>query len=412
MYRLRTRALWAESNDRLQWLPDAVVCWGADGAISSVAPWSGEIVDEDARDGLLTPGFVDAHVHYPQTRIIGAASGPLLDWLARSTFPEEQRFADPTHAAAVAARFVGSLARAGTTLAMAYSSVHATAADALFSAADSAGLRLIAGPVLMDDGGPPALMCPADEALPALSDLVDRWHGHAGRLHVAVIPRFGLSCTASMMARAGRLARDRGLWVSTHLSENPAECEATRAKFGAADYLEVYERADLIHDRAVLAHCIHLSADEWARLRDARAVIAHCPDSNDFLGSGGMDVAAALAGSPVALGTDVAAGRTFRVPRVCSAAHDNALRQGHRVPPVAWLWHATAGGAAALGQPSLSRLTAGTPADLALHDPPPWLIDPEDLLGWLLFCHDTGPVRATWVAGREVWRRPAGPPAW
>jgi guanine deaminase len=115
MYRLRTRALWAESNDRLQWLPDAVIAWGEDGAISSVAPWSGQVVDEDARDALLTPGFVDAHVHYPQTRIIGAASGPLLDWLARSTFPEEQRFADPAHAGAVAARFVGSLARAGTT---------------------------------------------------------------------------------------------------------------------------------------------------------------------------------------------------------------------------------------------------------------------------------------------------------
>lgn len=410
--RLRARVLSTPAPDTLLWIEDADVQIDATGRIHHVGPWTGGPCDADVRDGVLTPGFVDGHVHFPQTRIIGAASGPLLDWLASSTFPEEARFADTDHATKVAARFTTSLAAAGTTLSMAYSSVHPAAADALFQAFDRSGLRTIAGPVLMDDGGPEPLMLPVDQAIPALSALADRWHGHDdGRLQVAVIPRFALSCTATMMAEAGRLARARDLWVTTHLSENPAEVVATCEKFGADDYLSVYEAADLVHARSVYAHCIHPTASEWARLADARAVIAHCPDSNDFLGSGGMPAEVVLGlDLPMVLGTDVAAGRSFRVPRIASSAFDNALRQGLRISPVRWLYAATRGGALALGHPQLGLVAPGMDADLVLHDVPDWVQDADQALGWILFHHDAPPVRATWVRGRKVWDRDVAMP--
>lgn len=408
MPRLRARLLDPASPADTTWLPDALVEIDPLGRIAAAGPWDGGPCDEDLRPGVLTPGFVDVHLHYPQTRILGSASGPLLDWLRTSTFPEETAFADPAHAASVATAFAAALAAAGTTLCQAYGSVHPAAAEALFQALADRGLRAIAGPVLMDQGAPAALLLPADRALPALEALVERWHGHDGRLQVAVIPRFALSCTPALMEGAAALARRRGLWVATHLSENPAECRETTAMFGARDYLEVYEEVGLVHDRTVLAHCIHLSPGEWDRLAAAGAVVAHCPDSNDFLGSGGMPLAELDArGVQLGLGTDVAAGRSFRVPRIASSAHDNALRQGLRPPPARWFWQATRGGALALGQAHLGSVRAGMDADLALHDLPTWVDTGDQALSWLLFHHDAPAPRRTWVRGRLVWDRQA-----
>lgn len=403
--RIRTRVLSSLGPEQVAWLPDATVSVDADGRIDQVAP--GGPADLDLRPAVLTAGFVDAHVHFPQTRIIGSASGPLLQWLERSTFPEEARFADPDHAASVARAFVAALAAAGTTLSFVYSSVHPAACDALLGAMDRRGLRTIAGPVLMDHG-PPGLCLPTSPALAALDDLVQRHHGRDGRLQVAVIPRFALSCTPKLLQAAGAFARDRGLWVSTHLSENPEECATATAMHGTADYLQVYEDAGMVHDRSVYAHCIHLSDSEWSRLQQAGAVIAHCPDSNDFLGSGTMDRGRALdLGVPVALGTDVAAGRSFRVPRIASSAYDAALRHGRMLPPALLLHDATRGGAAALGHPDQGAVQAGFQADLVLHDLPAWVDDADAALAWLLFHHDAPPPRGTWVAGRQVWDRDA-----
>lgn len=404
--RLRARLLSPLDPERARYLDDALVEVDAEGFITRVEPWAGEEVDEDLRDGLLTPGFVDGHLHFPQTRIIGAASGPLLDWLRTRTFPEEARFADPAHARAVAAEFVDALLAAGTTACQAYGSVHPAAAEILLQALADAGLRTLAGPVLMDQGAPDELLLAAGPALDALEALAERWEGHDGRVRVAVIPRFALSCSMAMMRGAAELARRRGLWVCTHLSENPDECAATTALFQARDYLAVYEDAGLLHERSVYAHCIHLTEDEWTRFTLARAVVAHCPDSNDFLGSGGMPTGRVLdLDLPLALGTDIAAGRSFRIPRIASSAFDNALRQGRRTSPERWFWTATRGGAEALGWPEVGAIEPGRQADLVLHDLPAWVEDGRTALDRLVFQHDAPPVRRVWVRGRQVWPR-------
>jgi len=403
---VRARVLSPEGPEELTWIDDALVGL-EDGRFAHVGPYDGRPVHMDVRPGVLMPGFVDAHVHFPQTRIIGSASGPLLAWLEKSTFPEEARFEDAAHAAEVSREFADRLTRAGTTLSMVYSSVHPDACFALLDTFAERGLRTIAGPVLMDEHCPEALKLPASEALPALERLVERWHGHDGRIQLAVVPRFALSCSAELMRAAGELAKAHGLWVTTHLSETVAECQVATERFGAPDYLTVYDDLGLVHERSVYAHCIHLSEREWDRMAEAGAVVAHCPDSNDFLGSGGMPIAEALRrGVPVSVGTDVAAGRTFQVPRILSSAYDNGLRTGHPLSLAQLLWLGTRGGALALGHDQVGQIAVGKEADMVLVDVPWWAADAEGVLSSVFFDHDRPLPRCVWVRGQVVAGEP------
>ncbi|NCG19953.1 MAG: guanine deaminase [Rhodobacterales bacterium] len=401
---LRARVCTPKNSTTVRWIPDAIVVI-EEGRITELGPFDGRPIDEDLRPSVLLPGFVDAHIHFPQTRIVGSATGPLLEWLDRATFPEEARFADPQHAARVARVFAANLASAGTTSSLVYSSVHPQAAHAVFQALSDRGLRARVGPVLMDIRCPDELMLPADRALPALAELADTWHGHNDLLEVAVIPRFALCCTEQMMTGAGQLAQDRNLWVSTHLSETQIECQIACDLFDAPDYLSIYERVGMVHERSVYAHCIHLSDSEWDRMAAAKAVVAHCPDSNDFLGSGGMPVRAVQDRNiPLAVGTDIAAGRSFRLPQILSSAYDNGLRQGHTLNPRTLLWWGTRGGAQSLGWDT-GAIEVGLDADLIAVDVPPWAETEEQVLAAILFDKDAPLVRKTWVRGEQVWDR-------
>lgn len=398
---LRARILTPAGPGRVRYWEDGVVVVEG-GVIAQAGEWDGLPVDEDLRPNLLTPSFVDAHVHFPQARIVGAASGPLLTWLERSVFPEEARFADPEHARAVAREFVDALARAGTGLALIYGSVHAESCEILLEELDRRGLRAIAGPVLMDQGAPEALLRPKERAIAELAALEERWRDHP-RLQVAVIPRFALSCSEGLMREAAALARERELWVSTHIGETEEECRLARELFAARDYLEVYERAGLIHERSVLAHCIHLSDHEWDRLRDARAIVAHCPDSNAFLGSGSMPIAKLRARElALTIGSDVAAGRSLRITHGLAHAHDNALRTGQRLDPRELLWAGTRGGAQALGFAEVGELAPGMSADMVLHAMPAHLQGEDAVLASLLFDADRPAPLRTWIDGRVV----------
>ncbi len=402
---LRARILGSASPHEVRWLPDAVVVVDGDGRLEAVELYDGRPVDEDLRaEGLMTPGFVDAHLHFPQLRIIGAASGPLLPWLQRSVFPEEARFADEEHARIVAAELCDSLRSAGTTLSMIYGSAHPRASEVLLEALEAAGQRAIVGPVLMDRGAPEDVLLAAEPALEALETLAGTWHGRdGGRLRVAAVPRFALSCSPELLRGAGALAERLDLPVTTHLSENLEECRATSEAFGADDYLSVYEDAGLTRPGAVFAHCIHLSDGEWDRFAAAGCVVAHCPDSNDFLGSGGMPVArVATRQIGIALGSDVAAGRTLSMPHVASRAFDNGLRQGVRLPRELLLWWAARVAALALGEARVGALKPGLEADLVLWPLEGPLPTPERALERLLFDHDRGPARRVWVRGREL----------
>jgi len=392
---------------RLEHHADAIVELDAGGTIASVTPAGPEPTLAETWPGaVILPGFVDTHLHFPQTRIVGSASGPLLPWLQASVFPEEARFADPQHAEAVAEEFCNALAAQGTTTAGIYSSSHLGATEILLRALARHGLRAVTGVTLMDRGAPQSLLRGPDAASTACDELHARWHGHdGGRLRISAIPRFALSCTPQLLRTAAAFATEHALLVQTHISENLDEVWATRAAFpGSRDYLGVYEDHGLVGPRTILAHCIHLSDDEWARVRDQDVAVAHCPDSNFFLGSGQMPLRRVLElGIRVGLGTDVGAGRTFSMRRVAAAAYDAALVRGEPVPPEELLWLATRGGAVALGLGDrLGCLAPGFSADLVAVDLPPGQHEGAALLDALLFRHDAGPVRAAMVAGRLI----------
>ena len=398
---VRARLLTPVGPDAVRYEPDAVIAWGDDGVIEHVARWDGDEVDDDLRPQVLLPGFVDAHVHYPQTRIVGRASGPLLSWLTSTTFPEEARFADPLYAEEAADEFVARLAAAGTTCAFVYGSSHDGATHALLRALGRTGTKAIAGPVWMDDDAPVALLRPAS----ASAALVDGLAPPPG-IEIAVVPRFALSCTPEALALAGRTAARGGRWISTHLSETVEERRRSVERFAAPDPLAILERAGLVGPRTVLAHCVHLTSSEWDRLAKARAIVAHCPDSNDFLGSGGMPIREVLdRGIRIAIGSDVGAGRTFRIPRILCAAYDNALRQGVALSPERLLWWGTRGGALALGHGEAGMLAPGLDADLVAFPAPPHT-DAAGILAALLFDHDAPPITHTWIKGRLISHKP------
>lgn len=375
---------------------------------------------QESLGAVWLPGFVDTHVHYPQTAIIGSASGPLLAWLERSVFPEESRFAELDYARKLAERFCDHLLKQGSTTASIYSSSHAGATDVLFETLARRGLRAEVGLTLMDRGAPDALLCPTSQAVEAMGALVERWHqAEEGRLRFCVTPRFGLSCSPELLSAAGRFAQERDLWVQTHISENPLELDATAVAFPESkDYLGVYEDHGLLSSQTLLAHCIWLSDDEWARCAMAGSTVTHCPDSNFFLGSGQMSLGKARAhGLRVGLGSDVGAGRTFSLRKACARAYDASRITQSDSTPAALLWHATRGGAQALGRAhDLGCIEPGFHADLVCiklpepYEPPQGLSETEEvehLAAQLIFHEDWDGVERVWVAGEERWRRPA-----
>ncbi|WP_245214758.1 guanine deaminase [Pararoseomonas indoligenes] len=368
-------------------------------------------------DGLILPGFVDAHVHYPQLEMAGSFGETLLDWLRRYTFPTEARFADPAHAARVAKTFLAALLRAGTTTALVYCTVHEHSADALFAEAERLGMRIAAGKVLMDRNAPAELLDGPDHGIPATQRLIDRWHGR-GRLLYAITPRFAPACSDEALCAAGRLWCDNpGTLVQTHLCETEAEIAWVRELFpAAASYLDVYRAAGLAGPGAVMGHAVHVTEGDLSGLRETGCGVAHCPSSNLFLGSGLFPAhAMAAAGVRVGLGSDVGAGTGLSTLRTLGDAYKVARLRGARLHPAQALWLATRGGAEAMRlEDRIGTLAPGMEADLVVLDPAatPELAlrtegarDPADRLFALMALGDERAVRATYLAGRLAYER-------
>ncbi|MEV4641316.1 guanine deaminase [Actinoplanes sp. NPDC049548] len=304
-------------------------------------------------DGVLLPGLIDTHVHFPQVRVIGALGMPLLEWLERCALPEESRLADVGYARAVAAEFVGALLGAGTTTALVFGSHFAPAVDVLFEAAAASGLRITSGLVVGDRMLRPDLHTTAQRGYDEGRLLAERWHG-AGHSRYAVIPRFALSCSDDLLASCGHLHRDvPDSWFTSHLNENLDEVATVRRLFGGGTYLDCYDRHGLLGPRSVLAHDVHPTDEELKRMAEAGVSVAHCPTSNAALGSGLFPLNRHLAyGVRVALGCDVGAGTGFSLFKEGLQAY---LLQRLRGPDgavltAAHLLHlATAAGAQALG---------------------------------------------------------------
>jgi guanine deaminase len=373
----------------------------------------------DRSDCLIAPGFIDAHIHLPQMDAIAAPAAGLLPWLQQHVFPAEQAFADPAHCERAAAFFLDQMLVNGTTSAAVLGSVHARSVDALFEQAQMRGMRLAAGKCLMDSNCPAPLQESAEEGMAQTLLLLERWHGR-GRLSYAVTPRYAGSSSLRQLTLAGELVRTRpDLPVQTHLAENRDEVRWIGQLFPEArSYLDVYERAGLLCERTLLAHCLHLDSTDRSHIAQTRSVAVCCPSSNLFLGSGLFDFAAARrTGMRVALATDVGAGQSYCMLSAMRSAHEVGRLQGQSLGAAQlWYW-ATLAGAQALGwDGQVGRLDPGMEADLVVLDPSatPLLArrcaradSAEQLLFALIVLGDDRAVRETYVAGRQS--KPAVP---
>jgi guanine deaminase len=370
-------------------------------------------VDRHA-DALILPGFIDPHIHYPQTQVIASYGAQLLEWLEKYTFVEEQKFAEPGHAARNAEFFLDELARNGTTTAVAYCSAHPSSAEALFAAAHRRNVGMIAGTAIMNRNGPPGLLEPAKNAIADSRDLIRRWHG-TGRQRYAVTPRFAITSTGEQLAEAGALLEEfPTVLMQTHLDENHNEIATVKALFpDDPSYTAVYGRCGLLGPRSLMGHCIHLDDDEIALLRDTRSVAVFCPTSNLFIGSGLFNYdKLATAGVRIALATDVGGGTSYSMLRTAAEAYKVMQLQGQNLPALAAFDLMTRANAAALGLDNeIGTITPGAFADLVVLDAraTPAMAhrmevtrDLEEELFVLITMGDDRAVRQTYIAGRPA----------
>jgi guanine deaminase len=369
----------------------------------------------DLGAGLLLPGLVDTHVHYPQMRAIGALGMPLLEWLDRCALPEEAKLADVGYAREVAGEFVASLVDSGTTTALVFGSHFAPAVDVLFEKATERGLRVTCGLVVGDRLLRPELHTTAQRAYDEGRELARRWHRH-GRNRYAVTPRFSLSCTDELLAACAALGNDTaGSWFTSHINENRAEIAKVQELFGCG-YLDSYDRHGLVGPRSVFAHNVHPSDAELKLLAARGATVAHCPTSNAALGSGLFPLDRHLSfGVPVALGCDVGAGTGFCLFKEGLQAYFLQQLRGPEGVPLtsAHLLHlATSAGAAGLGlRDQIGDLDVGRRFDAVWLAPRPGSpLDiglrhadgPDHALAKAFALATVDDVRGVWVDGQRV----------
>lgn len=323
------------------------------------------------KSGLIMPGFIDTHVHYPQTEMIASYGEQLLEWLENYTFPFERQFSEVEHGKQVAEFFLTQLLEAGTTTALVFGTVHKESVDAFFSVAQKKKLRMICGKVLMDQHCPDYLSDTAQTGYDESQALINKWH-NKDRLQYAITPRFAPTCSRAQLNKAGQLlAENPSVYLHTHLSENKDEIAWVNELFPESrGYLDVYDQSKLLGRRSVFAHGVHLHESECQRLGETRSAIAFCPSSNLFLGSGLFNLQQAKRHDiSVGFGSDIGAGTTFSMLSTLNEGYKTQQLRGDKLSPFQSFYLATLGGAIALDlEGTIGNFSLGAEADFIVLD--------------------------------------------
>jgi guanine deaminase len=370
----------------------------------------------DYGECFLLPGFIDAHLHFPQYRMLAAPGKDLLDWLTRFTFPEESRYASDAYATAAAEIFLDRLFSHGTTSSLVFCSVHKSCADALFGAAEKRNMALVTGKTMMDRNAIPAVQDDPETGALESEELYHKWHGK-GRLRYAVTPRFAITSSEEQLRLSGELLKSlKGSLLQTHLSESHREIAWVKQLFPSArDYTDVYDHFGLLGQRSLFAHGIHLSEAECQRLSDTASTVVHCATSNTFLGSGLMSMAhleKPHRAVSLGLGTDVGGGTSYSMLMTMGETYKVQMLTGYKPSAISLFHMATRGNAERLHlADETGSIAAGKMADLVVLDPEATPVlrsrnalsqSLEDVLFSLMILGDDRAVRATFVAGHKV----------
>ncbi|MGV3632896.1 MAG: guanine deaminase [Pseudorhodoplanes sp.] len=406
--------------------PDAIVAmdggvishFGPAGMIEPLLP-PGTAVTNYGKDSLISAGFIDSHVHYPQTPMIAAFGEQLLDWLNTYTFPMERQYSDKDFARNVARVFLREILKNGVTTACIYCTVFPQSVDALFEEAEKLGMRLAAGKVMMDRNAPDYLRDTPQQGYDESKALIAKWHNR-GRLMYAITPRFAATSSREQLEMTGALCREHpDCFMQTHVSENVREVDWIRELFPErSGYLDVYDHYALCRPRAVFGHGVHLTEDEMQVMHRTGSAIAHCPTSNFFLGSGCFDIARAVRHDRpvrVGLGTDVGAGTSFSILATLNEAYKAAQLNGYALSAGHAYYVATRGTANAMYlDDRIGSIAPGMEADLVVLDMKSTPLiefrmqfakDFQEALFIQMMLGDDRAVRATYVAGKLVYAR-------
>ena len=364
----------------------------------------------DAGGRVLLPGLVQTHVHLCQTLFRGAADDlALIDWLKKRIWPMEAAHT-PESLYASARLGIAEMIRGGTTTALTMETVNHT--EAVFQAVEETGFRATVGKCMMDKGDevPDALREETAQSIAESLTLLERWHGAAdGRIRYCFAPRFAVSCTRELLEQVARLARERGVIVHTHASENRDEIALVERETGLRN-IDYLNRIGLAAPHVVLAHCVHLSDGEMDILRQTGTHVAHCPSSNLKLGSGIARISEMIErGISVTIGADGAPcnNRLDMFTEMRTAALLQTVSRGpEALPALSVLKMATVEGARALGlADEIGSIEAGKRADLILLNLDRVYTTPHpDVVSTIVYAAEPSNVEAVWIDGRAVLR--------
>jgi len=413
----------AFNDNAYRWYEDGLLIVNGDkvhlagdyAALSGLLPEGTPV--HDYRGKLIVPGFIDTHVHYPQTDMIASPAPGLLPWLEKYTFPTERQFKDPVHAGRVASFFLDELTRCGTTTAMVYCTVHPESVEAFFTESEKRNLRMVAGKVLMDRHCPDFLQDTAESGVRESEELIKKWHKRGRQLY-AITPRFAPTSTEAQLELAGQLAKAYpDTYLQTHVAENTDEVAWVKSLFpNARSYMDVYDHFGMLRPRSMYAHCIWLDDADRARMSETQSAISICPTSNLFLGSGLFNFERADAAQvPLSLATDVGGGTSFSMLQTMNEAYKVARMGGTYLPALRMFYLATLGGARSMQlEGTIGSFVPGAEADFVVLDPKatPLLArrsertdSLEELLFAIALLGDDRTVSATYAAGAPVHQR-------
>ena len=386
---------------------DLLIRDGRIAAIGEVGQTADIVID--AAGCAVLPGFVQTHIHLCQTIFRGSADDlSLLDWLKKRVWPMEAAH-DAASIRASARLGIAELIKGGTTCALTMETVNHT--EEVFKVVEETGFRATVGKCMMDKGNdvPAGLQENTGASIKESIRLLDEWDGKAnGRIRYCFAPRFALSCTSELLSEVARIAKERGVIIHTHASENKNECAVVEKDTGLRN-VSYLASLGISGANTVLAHCVHLDAAEFDSLTETKTNVAHCPSSNLKLGSGIAEVSTMLErGISVSLGADGAACNNrldmFTEMRTM-ALLQKAMHGPEVIPAKQALRIATMGGAKAMGlDRQIGSLETGKQADVivvnldSIHSTP----HHRELISALVYSAQTSDVQSVVIDGMLV----------